>query len=582
MAFDAGMLSFVINEINSKLAGGKVDKVYQPSHDEFVFIIRKAGETSRLLMNAGSRCPHVGITFVKTENPAKAPMLCMMFRKHLQGSVFEGGRQLGFERAAEFSFDCFDEMGFKVKKRIIVELMGKYSNIIFTDDSGKIISLLRQVDFAQSLKRQLLPGMIYEVPPSQGRADPTSIDREGFMRMAAACEGQRSCEKFIMSSFSGISPLVAREIAMQSGGSADASMENCADRLYTVFCSVMKRIASNDGAPTLVCDARGIPVEYGFMPLTQYNEPYRSERLASFGELLDRYFNEKSRDERISQRAGDVNRLVNSAYARVGRRLEAQRDELEACKEGAEFKRLGDLITANIYRLKRGMDSALLTDYNSGNDVSVALDRRLTPAQNAQRYYKKYAKSKSAREHLTSLISDGEKELIYLASVQDALTRVQSEKELSEIRSELYHSGYASKMKNFSEKKQSVPSYLVFRTTGGYRVLCGKNNNANDWLTFRHAAPSDWWFHAKNTPGSHVIMECAYGDEPPAEDFTQACTIAAVYSKAAEGASADVDYTRVRQVKKPAGAKPGFVIYHNNWSATVVPDRQLCRSLESK
>lgn len=579
MAFDAGMLSFVLNEINEKTAGGKIEKIYQPARDELIFVIRKFGHSERLLINAGSRCPRINITAQKSENPPKAPMLCMLLRKHLQGAVFVGAQQLGFERAARLSFDAFDDMGFKCEKHIFVEMMGKYSNIILTDGDDKILTVLRQVDFTQSLRRQLLPGMIYEAPPAQDKLDPLTVDRDRFNRLACECDPQRPCEKFIMSNFSGISPLVAREIATIAGNSPFATIDECAHKLTDTFFSVIKNIIEAKGTPVLLYDENMTPKEYCFMPVTQYGDAYSLKECSSFGEMLDTFFAEKSRDEKIGQKAADILRLLNAAEARLAKKYQLQKNELLDCEEGEKYRLYGDLITANIYRLKRGMDSCVLENYMDGSTVEIVLDSKLTPAQNAQRYYKKYAKTKSAKEHLTEQIALCEAEMKYIASVQDALSRAETEKELTEIRSELYHAGYASKMKQYSEKKQNKPSYLTFRTTNGYTVLCGKNNTANDWLTFKHADKGDWWFHAKNMPGSHVIMECAGLPEPPAEDFTEACIIAAVHSKAGEGAFAEIDYTKIKQVKKPPASKPGYVIYHTNWSATVPVDRDICEKL---
>ncbi len=579
MAFDAGMLSFVLNEINEKIGGGKVEKIYQPARDELVFLIRNYGNTQRLLINAGSRCPRINITNTKSENPQKAPMLCMLFRKHLQGAVFKGAEQLGFERAARLSFDAFDDMGFHCEKHVIVEMMGKYSNIVLTDGNDKILTVLRQVDFTQSLRRQLLPGMIYEAPPAQDKLDPLTQDEDSFKRLAAECDGERPCEKFIMSNFSGISPLVAREIATISGGSAGATLNECARNLTGVFFDVIRNILSAKGSPVILYDKNNVPKQYCFMPITQYGEDYEMRECASFGEMLDTFFADKSRDEKISQKAADILKILTAADARLAKKYQLQLSELADCEEGETFRLYGDLITANIYRLKRGQESCVLDNYMDGTQVEIKLDSKLTPAQNAQKYYKKYQKSKSAKEHLTEQIALCENEIKYIATVRDALSRAETEKDLSEIRSELYHSGYASKMKQFSEKKQQKPSYLTFKTTNGYTVLCGKNNTANDWLTFKHAEKGDWWFHAKNMPGSHVIMECAGLPEPPAEDFTEACIIAAVHSKAGEGAFAEVDYTRVKQVKKPPNAKPGYVIYHTNWSATVNVDKAVAEKL---
>ena len=580
MAFDAGLLSFVIREIDKKLVGGKVEKIHQPGRDEIVVLFRSGGESRRLLLNAGSSCPRICITEIKTENPKTAPMFCMMMRKHLSGAKLMSVEQIGFERAVRLSFEGFDDMGFKVKKHIIYELMGTYSNIIITDERDKICGLLRQIDFSSSSTRQLLSGMIYEAPPPQKKIDPTSIDRRDFNILASECEGDRLCEKFIMSNFSGISPLVAREIAFISGGASDATMEMSASRLTDVFFKIVADIISGNGSPYIVYDRDGKIRDFCFLDINQYGTA--SERVESFGKLIDIFYEKKSRDERIRQKAADVLRIVANAKQRTERKIEARKAELAECSMGDEYKLMADLITANIYRLKRGMEEVSLLDYVTGEEVKVKLDTRLTPAANAQRYYKKYSKSKSAKEHLAVLIKNAEDEAVYIASVADALTRAESEKELSEIRNELHSCGYAGRGKTTFERKQSTPSYLTFKTSGGYTVYCGKNNVANDYLTFKKADRGDWWFHAKNTPGSHVIMISAGLPEPSAEDFTEAATIAAVYSKAGDGAAAEIDYTMVRHIKKPPAAKPGFVIYHTNWSATVVPDEALVQKMLQK
>jgi len=579
VALDAGMLSFLLREINEQLGGGRVEKIYQPAKDEIQLMIRKEGKTSRLLINAGSACPRIGITEVKSENPAKAPMFCMLLRKHFQGARFIEAVQIGFDRIACLQFEGTDEMGFSCKKHIIVEIMGKYANIIITDGDNKILSLLRQIDFSQNLSRQLFPGMHYMAPVQQDRRNPLETDKALFQTLAESCDRECSAQRFIMTTFAGISPLVAREIVYRCAKDTDASMEMCAKSLADAFCDVMDRVRLGRGEPVLALDSENMPVAFGFLPLTQYENALHLSACGSFGNLLDRFYSEKSRNEKLRQRAADLLRITSAASSRIAKKIAVQTEELNRVQEGEKYRLWGDLITANIYKMQRGAATVNLENYMDGTIVEIPLDSRLTPAQNAQRYYKKYTKSKSARVHLKEQMEAAEKESVYIQSVQDALSRAETEKELEEIRRELYHSGYASRMKHYTEKKQSAPSYIRFRTSGGYSVLCGKNNAANDYLTFQHANKGDWWFHAKNTPGSHVILECAGMPEPPAQDFTEAAVIAAVYSKAGEGAMAEVDYTQVKHVKKPAGAKPGFVIYHTNWSASVVPDRELIAAL---
>lgn len=584
MAFDAGMLACILHETEVALVGGKIEKIHMPQKDMIVMIMKNGGGSHRLLINAGPSSPRMCITAEKSENPAAPPMFCMMLRKHLGGAKLIRVAQLGFERAARLTFETYDELGFKTEKHLIAEIMGKYSNLILTNAEDKIIGLLKSVDFTTSEKRQLLTGMTYELPPKQDKADPLAITESEFNRLALEAGLDTVAHKFILSSFAGISSLVAREIAYRAGGAADCVLRDCASALWQEFSRFTDAIRLHKGIPTLVRTADGAPREYCFMPISQYGDSLETVEMPSFSALIDSYFAERSRHDMLSQRAADILRILSAAEARVTKKISVQSAELAECEDGEKHRLFGDLITANIYRLKKGDSTARLENYyEDGAIVEVALDTALTPAQNAQRYYKKYAKSKSAKEHLTVQIENSRAELLYIQTVQDALSRAETERELSEIRDELYHSGYASRMKNYTVRKQTTPTVLKFRTSDGRKVLCGKNNMANDYLTTKFAERSDWWFHVKNQAGSHVILQSSGTDDEPSErDFTEAAMIAAQYSKAAGGIMVPVDYTRVRYVKKPAGAKPGFVIYTTNWTAYVTPDADLVEGLRER
>lgn len=586
MAFDAGMLRFVTAEINERLTGGKVDKIYQPSKTEVVLNVRSGGADHRLMICAGGNGARINLTSLKPENPEVPPMFCMMLRKHFSGARFAGAEQLGFERAVRLSFDTHDEMGFASRKHIICELMGRFSNIIITDAGDKVIGLLRPIDFSTSERRQVLAGMIYDEPPKQDKTDPLSpdLDEREFNRLAGECEGEKSAEKFIMSNFSGIAPLVAREIVFRAAGRVDASLDDCSRTLSKEFFRVVDDIKSLRGEPILITDSDGEPVEYSFTDIKQYGLA-RATVCGSFGELLDKYFGERGRTERIRKKAADLFKLLSNAEARIVKKTALQEEELRECDEGEKFKLWGDLITANIYRLERGMESCSLPNYwdEGSAEVTVPLDSRLTPSANAQRYYKKYTKSKAARVHLTAQLEASRAELDYVYSVLDALSRAEGERALNEIRAELYHSGYASKMKNYSEKKQSAPIVIKYRTSDGHTVLCGHNNTSNDYLTTKLADRGDWWFHVKDQPGAHVVLVCADGEsDPPESAFTDAAEIAAYNSRARGGVMIPVDYTRVSKVKKPAGSKPGLVIYTTNWTAFVTPDEEKIAAMRQK
>lgn len=575
MAFDSGMLAAVINELQSKITGSRIEKIHQPARDELVLSLRPegGGESLRLLICAGASSPRINLTSLEISNPPAPPMFTQLLRKHLSGAKILSVRQLGFERAAEIEFEAHDDMNFKTTKYLIVEVMGKYSNVIFCNAEHKIISPLRSVDFTTSSKRQLMPGMRYEEPPKQEKIDPLTASRKEFLDLynKSADEDYR----FIMNNYMGISALIAREIAQ--GVSGDGNM------LWKRFCEVTDRIKNRDFVPTLVSDENGKPIEYAFIDIKQYANRANITHPDSFGALIDEYFFNRERLERIKQKSGDVMKMLDNARSRLVKKLNALQSDLRACRDKDKFRRWGDLITSNIYLIKKGANTAELIDYYSEDlsTVTVPLDSKLTASQNAQRYYKKYNKLKNGETEIAKQIRIAEEELDYISGVYESFSIAENESDIGEIRRELYESGYASRMKNYTPGKHPIPKPLEFVTTNGYRVVCGKNNIQNEQVTHKIASRGDYWFHSKNFHGSHVVMICN-GDDPPAEDFTEACMIAAYYSQARDGKNVDVDYTRVYNLKKPPNAKPGFVIYHTNYSATVTPDRSTIERLKRK
>ncbi len=581
MAFDAAMLACIIREINNIAVGGRIEKIYQPEKDEIILQMRTVSGGRRLMINAGSNNPRMCFSTIQKENPMQAPMFCMLLRKHLTGAILSSVEQLGFERVAKLTFDTRDEMGFDRKKYLLAEVMGKYSNLIFADEKMKVIASLKNVDFTTSSLRQVLPGVTYELPPAQDKLDPTLTDEREFLSKAASFPTEKSADKFITATYLGISSALAREIAHRACGSFDTLMRDCSHKLlYSQFSDVLGIIRDNTVCPTVVFNG-DFPVEYSFVDLTFYGDDFERRHYESLSEALDVFFEGRDREVRIKQRASDILRLLTNAESRLLKKIESQSNELGDCELGERRKKYGDLITANIYKLKRGDKSAELIDYESWNEelsdydkTVIDLDEKLSPAANAQKYYKLYNKSKTAKIELTRQIEIARSELEYIYSVFDALSKAESTADLAEIRDELYRNGYASKMKGYvAPKKQHAPDIAEFVTTNGYRVLCGKNNYQNEYITHKVAAKHDYWFHAKNLAGSHVLM-ITNGKEPPEQDFTDACCIAAFYSKARGGVQVPVDYLLAKGVKKVSGAKPGFVIYHNNWSAYVTPNEE--------
>lgn len=586
MAFDSGMVFAVVREINARVGDAKVEKIQQPQKDEIVITLHSAAsrENLRLAINAGANNPKIGFTAAQKENPSAAPMLCMLLRKQLGGGKLVEARQVGFDRIVELEFACRDEMGFAVTRILIVEIMGKYSNLLLTDGDKKIITALKMIDFSTSRLRQILPGMTYELPPAQDKRDIFAVSEDTLSSMLATREGSMPLGKFLLNSFLGISPLVAREIAYRATGSIDMPLENVlTEPLWNAICDFRQIFASGDFKPTILYDETDKPIEFCFMNILQYGEGVRSENFDTFGELLDAYFEKRDLVDRIKQRGQDIIKLVSNANARLLKKIELQKEELRECADGEKFKLYGDLLTANLYAIKRGEAQARVQNYYSEDceEITIELDTRLTPAQNAQRYYKKYNKCKNAKMYLTEQIAAAQNELHYLETVSQALDRAETEADLVEIRQELAKSGYASRMHGFKAAKPTAVKPMEFRTSGGYRMVCGKNNTQNDYITFKLAGKLDLWFHVKGAPGSHVVLICN-GEEPSEQDYTEAAVLAATYSGAKGSGQIPVDYTRVKNIKKPPAAKPGYVTYSTNYTAYVESNEKLCENLRVK
>ena len=570
MAFDACMMRAVLGELRTEFPEAKIEKVLQPQNDEIDMLIHYGRSSRRLVFNVGPNAPRLQLSDTAKENPLKAPMFCMLLRKYFQGAKIVKAEQLGFDRIAVFTVSCYDEMGFPTTKKIICEIMGKYANLIVTDADGKILTALKVIDFAASTVRQVLPGLKYQIPAQADKLSPLTIDREAFFRHLEAFNPERTAEKFITTTYSGIATQIAHELVYRATGHIDTPVLDIdRERFYSVFLDWQKLLIEERYTPTVVIDASGKPVDYSYMDISYLGDAVTVKTFDRISDLFDMYFAKRDRLEKIHQRGHDLVTLLNNAVSRTERKLAIQRESLIDSERGEEYRRKGDLIIANIYRLKKGMTSFVTQDYydESCPEVEIELDTRLTPADNAQRFYKLYNKAKVAKEVLTKQIAIWEAELVYLESVRTFLSKAETEEDLVEIRDELYRSGYASKMKGYKPPKQIKSRPMRFTTSGGYELLVGRNNVQNDHLTFKIAAKDDIWFHTKDIPGSHVIMVTG-GEEPSERDYTEAASIAAYYSKAG-GDLVAVDYTKVKNIKKPQGSKPGFVIYKTNYTAYV-------------
>ncbi len=571
MAFDACMMRAVLSEFRADFPEAKIEKVLQPQNDEVDLVIKQAGKVRRLVFNVGPNAPRLQLSDTAKENPIKAPMFCMLLRKYFTGARIIGVSQPGFDRIADFEVSCYDEMGFAVTKHIICEIMGKYANLIVTDGEMKVLAALKIIDFAASTVRQVLPGLRYQIPVQQDKLSPLVIDRALFFERLAEFPSGRTGEKFITQTYSGIATQIAHELVCRAAGGVDVPVSDIdPERFFAVVSEWQTLLIEEKYTPTAVYrdDA---PVDYSYMEIGYLDGAGEKRRYDSLRELFDAYFADKDRTERIRQRAKDLLRLLSSARQRTEKKLAIQRESLLDSERGEEYKKQGDLITANLYRLERGMTSFVAVDYYDDNcpEIEIPLDPMRSPSQNAQRAYKLYNKAKTAKEVLTEQIAIWEAELDYLDSVKAFLDRAECEQDLVEIREELYTSGYASRLRGYKPQKQIKARPMELRTSGGYRLLVGRNNIQNDRLTFKTAEKRDIWFHVKDIPGSHVIM-VTEGEEPSEQDYTEAAETAAYFSQAT-GDLVAVDYTAVKNVKKPQGAKPGFVIYKTNYTAFVKP-----------
>ena len=562
MPFDGGMTCAVAYELSQGALGAKIEKVYVPCKDELVLLLHTKDGAKRLSLCASAHTPRINFTNITKENPKDPGAFCMHMRKHLIGARITSVSQIDFDRIVKITMSSVDELGFPTEKRLYCEIMGKYSNIVLTDGSDRIINVIKTVDFTTSSKRQLLPGMTYTLPPSQDKRNPLVETKDAFMDLSL--QKDDITESFFMQEYQGISPLVSRELFHLSGDDRE--------KMWFYFSAYIENARSGRLTAYMLKDESDKVCEFTVMQITHYGKSRACVQYSSFGELIDAFYEGKEKSERIKQLASDVFNLLSNAETRLKKKIATLKQELSDTRQMETFKLYGDLITANMYALSRGMTKAELVNYYDENApvISIPLDSRLSPSANAQKYYKKYAKLKTATVHLTEQISIAEKELDYIYTVFDSLTKADGESDIAQIRHELYLSGYASRMKNSIQQKNIKSSPLKFITESGYEVMIGKNNTQNDTLTLKTASPYDWFFHVKDAPGSHVIL-FSKGEEPESVDFTQAAEAAAYYSTMREGENVQVDYTQVKNIKKPSGSKPGFVIYKTNYSAVVTP-----------
>lgn len=583
MPLDAVCLLGTVREIDARIVGGRIDKIYQPERDEIVLSIRLMHGGVKLLLSVGAGAPRMHFIETARENPAAPPMFCMLLRKHLQGAKIVSITSPDMERMAIITCDTVDEMGVPSKKYLAVELMGKYSNIILYDAEGRILDAVKRIDGDTSGKRQVLPGLFYRMPPPQDKNNLLEVSRVGVTAAIHAAQDDTAIDRWILGHFKGLSPLLCRELACRACGETEKQMCDLTDSerasLADVFADFVQMIEDNRLKPYLLTRAEdGEVFDYTVMPVTQYGTLMQNTQTESFSKLLADFYEKKSSVERIRRRAQNMTHTIQNARDRVRRKLAAQRKELSSSQKRDKYKRRGDLITANLYQIAPGSRKVKVIDYFDPNcpEIELDLDIRLSPQQNAQKQFKLYTKAKNAEEKLTEQIMQGEQELLYLDSVLEAITEAENLTDLAQIHEELVATGYLSAKQDKKKRRHAKPVQgkpFHYRTSDGFDIFAGKNNTQNDLLTLKTAFKSDIWFHTQKIHGSHVILVCD-GREPTNEAMTEAAEIAAWHSQARGSAQIPVDYSQVRNIKKPNGAKPGMVIYHVYQTAFVTPEEK--------
>ena len=558
MAFDGIMMTMVRREMSDVLIGSRVNQIYQPARDELVFAFRTQQGTKKVLIRL-SDSPRVHISSCSIENPPVPPMLCMLLRKRLGGARLSDITQPKNERVLCLHFEALNEIGDREKLKLYIEIMGRYSNAVLTDGEDRVIDTVRRIDFSVSEERVLLPKMPYELPRMQ---DKLCIEENEPETICERIEALGGGDRAALNTIQGISPMIAREICYRA--EKDSMLEQIS--------ALKKLVEEGKGEPTLIYRADGSPMDFAFMDIRQYEGALTVRRFETFGELLDTFFSDRDQLARMKARSADIGKLLNNGIDRLSRKINLQRADLKKCADREQLRIKGDLLQANLYRIERGATSVTVENFYDENNatVTIRLDPTVSPAMNAQRCYKEYNKAKTREIMLTEQIQKATEELAYLESVQEMLSRCESEAELSAIREELRELGYIKTQKGTAKRKDKPLPPIEYESSDGFRILVGRNNKQNDQLTLRTANKNDLWLHTKEIHGSHVII-VADGKEISDTAIMEAARIAAMHSKGKDSAQVPVDYTRVKNVSKPNGALPGKVIYVNYNTVYVTP-----------
>lgn len=578
MAFDGITIANIVHELNRNLLDGRINKIAQPETDELLLTIKTPGGQRRLSISASASLPLIYLTEGNKPSPMTAPNFCMLLRKHINNGRITKIWQPKLERIIHFEIEHLDELGDLCKKELIVEIMGKHSNIIFCNEDGTIIDSIKHVSSQMSSVREVLPGRTYFIPDTMEKSDPLSVSFAEFQRVLT--EKPMPLSKAVYTSFTGISPVVAEEICYLSG--IDSSLtprelsEDLLTHLYRQFTLYFEEVSAGHFSPAIYYHGAE-PKEFSALPLTHFSQYIRKE-YDSISRLLEDYYAEKNTLTRIRQKSVDLRRVVQTALERNRKKYDLQAKQLRDTENREKFKVYGELIHTYGYNLEPGAKKLDALNYYTNEMITIPLDSTKTPQENALKYFEKYNKQKRTFEALTSLIEETRDDISYLESVSNALDIALSEDDLTQIKEELIESGYIRR--KFTKKKVKITSKpFHYLSSDGYHIYVGKNNLQNEELTFHFASGNDWWFHAKGIPGSHVIVK-TNGEELPDRTFEEAGKLAAYYSKNRESEKIEIDYIEKKHVKKPKGGKPGFVVYYTNYSLMIDSDISQIKQLE--
>ena len=576
MALDAATLALCARELKTTLLDSRIDKIFEPTRDEVLLLLRTRTDTYRLLLSARSGSARVCLTGESFENPATPPGFCMLLRKHLAGGRLLDIRMEPGERIVFFDFQCVNEMGDLVKNTLAAELMGRYSNLVLVQD-GRILDALKRVDFEDSAIRQLLPGLPYTMPPRPARPDFFSVSSAALV--ALAMQKDLPVADALMKSCGGVGPVVCREAAFRALGDSHRPANELTAAEQSALAAALDAIRDDHaagGVPTAAAAPDGRPVEFSFPALTQYG-PDACRTYPDFSALLEDYYAVKDRAERLRQKSRDLLKTVRNLHERAVRKQAARTEELAQSEASDELRIKGELVQANLWQIERGMSSVTVDNYYTGQKETIPLDVRLSPSGNAQKYFKEYKKKQTAAKMLARLLEEGAREIEYLETVVYEVETASGEQALGEIRAELKSQGYLKYYK-VRDKKQKPADFFRYRSTDGFLILVGRNNAQNDKLTLHTARGRDLWFHVKNAPGSHTVV-ISEGQPIPDSTREEAAQLAVLHSSQAGGAKVPVDYTFVRNIRKTGDLKPGMVLYDTYETAYITPDPALREKL---